>query len=243
MAVEPRPNKANSSLSANMGSTTGNAGFLRRITLTESLISLSRDIKNRKPVFLNPENQKKKKSSPSKRLRDIRRLLSYRCKKAREMLSTATQTDSSGTPDETQCPEVSSTTQTVTKTPESPAPVRHAVDPTVIYQNFEETLQLSRMEETPILTTALRHIVRKKTEKGKNITFPTIEAVDRIQLRSYNLPTDPELLLQLTSKVFKRRGETLDLEEVYQQFVVAHGRITIDPREKWPSSHIHTHHP
>lgn len=244
MAVNQRTNRVNSLKSANEGEDNGNAGTLRKIPLTEGLISLSRRINNRIPAFFNPNiGKKEKKKSPSKRLRDIRRLISYRCRKAREMLSTATQTDSSGPTDETQCSEVSSTEAETTSKLQSPAPVRNTVDPSRIYQDFELTLQLSRMEETPTLTTALRHIIRKKHEKGKNITFPTIEAVDRIQLRSQNLPTDPDNLLQLTTKVFERRGESFDLEDIYQQFVVAHGRIALNAREKWPDSHIHTHHP
>ena len=244
MAVNLRFNRDNSTLSAN-GVENGSARVLRRIPLTERLISLSRTITNRTPAYFEPGNsKKKKKTSPSKRLRDIRRLISYRCRKACEMLSTATQTDSSGPTDGTQCSEISSTTEAeTTSTMQSPAPVRNTVDPSRIYQDFELTLQLSRMEETPTLTTALRHIIRKKHEKGKNITFPTIEAVDRIQLRSQNLPTDPDNLLQLTTKVFERRGESFDLEDIYQQFVVAHGRIALNAREKWPDSHIHTHHP
>lgn len=244
MAVNLRTNKENSkylrnNMDATMGKTTR-----RRIPLTSNLVVLSRELRslNPKTPSSKPEKAKKKQNkSPSKRLRDIRRLIAYRYKKVRGMLSIGTQTDSSGNSEETQCSEISSTT---TETPkESPVPVRSGIDPTKIYQDFELTLQLSRLEETSILTTALRHIVRLKSEKGNTITFPTLEAVDRIQLKSSNLPTNPSQLLELVKKVFDRRGESLEVGAIYKQFVAAHGRIAFNYQEKWPHSHIHTYHP
>lgn len=70
MAVNLRFNRDNSTLSAN-GVENGSARVLRRIPLTERLISLSRTITNRTPAYFEPGNsKKKKKTSPSKRLRD-----------------------------------------------------------------------------------------------------------------------------------------------------------------------------
>ena len=117
------------------------------------------------------------------------------------------------------------------------------VNPTNIYQNLEHALKLSYLEEPGTLTLALRHIVRNVHEKGTTITFTQIEAVDRIALRSRNLPTDSSELLKLVNLVFERRGETLNIMNVYDQFVRAHGRTTFDPRQKWPLCNIHTYHP
>lgn len=112
-----------------------------------------------------------------------------------------------------------------------------------IYNNIELTMRLSRLEERNNLTTALRNVVRSLHPKGKDITFNCPAAVDRIDLKSVNLPTEPTELYNLLNKVFVRRGEELDLEEVYRDFVKSHGRVTFDQRKEWPLSHIHTFHP
>lgn len=112
-----------------------------------------------------------------------------------------------------------------------------------VYENFEINMRLSRLEEEKTLTTALRHIVRNTHEKGRTITFPTLEEVDRIQLKGNNLPTDPKELTTLIDQVFKRRGEIYSIEQIYRQFVMIHGRITFDSKLNWPASHIYTRHP
>lgn len=116
-------------------------------------------------------------------------------------------------------------------------------DPTDIYKNFEVNLRLSRLEEEKTLTIALRHIVRNIHPKGRTITFPSLEAVDRIQLKSNNLPTDAYQLKSLVDQVFERREEVYDIEEIYQQFAMNHGRITIDPKQSWPNCQLYTKHP
>ena len=68
-------------------------------------------------------------------------------------------------------PSVQKSRKTTEAETSSTAPVRNTVDPSKIYQDFELTLQLSRIEETPILTTALRHIIRKRHKKGKNLPY------------------------------------------------------------------------
>ena len=112
-----------------------------------------------------------------------------------------------------------------------------------MYDNIENTMRLSRLEEKANLTTALRHIVRSIHPKGKSITFSSPEAVDRLELKSVNLPTNSDELWELINKAFHRRGENIDLERVYGDFVMSHGRITLDPKKEWPHSHIHTYHP
>ncbi|CAG9825820.1 unnamed protein product [Phaedon cochleariae] len=85
-----------------------------------------------------------------------------------------------------------------------------------IYDNMEVNMQLSRLEEAKILTTALRHYVRNKHIKGNKITFLVPGAVDRIQLKCHNIPTDVTELERLLKQVFDRRNEVLDLEELYR---------------------------
>lgn len=117
------------------------------------------------------------------------------------------------------------------------------VNPMNIYNNIELNMQLSRLEETSILNTALRHIVRLTHDKGSLVAFPQLEAVDRIQLKSVNLPTETECLLVLLSKVFARRSEHLDLDKIYGQYVRMHGRTVIDPKKPWPDCLVFTRHP
>lgn len=104
-------------------------------------------------------------------------------------------------------------------------------------------MKLTRLEELKNLMTALRHYIRKTHPKGSSMTFPVPEAVDRIQLKCANFPTDVEGLEELIKKVFQRREEVLDIGELYNDFVKTHGRITYDFTQKWPNSHIHTRHP
>ncbi|CAG9825817.1 unnamed protein product [Phaedon cochleariae] len=78
-----------------------------------------------------------------------------------------------------------------------------------IYDNMEVNMQLSRLEEAKILTTALRHYVRNKHIEGNKITFPVPGAVDRIQLKCHNIPTDVTELERLLKQVFDRRNKAM----------------------------------
>lgn len=113
----------------------------------------------------------------------------------------------------------------------------------LMYEDFEINLRISRLEDCKNLGLALRHIIRNKHPKGVSITFPQPEAIDRILLKSANLPTELNALSELVENVYKRRNEKLNIEEVYRQFVQAHGRIVLDPKQKWPHSHVHTYQP
>lgn len=113
----------------------------------------------------------------------------------------------------------------------------------LMYENLEVNMRLSRLEEALILTTALRHLVRTTHSNGKKITFPVPEAVDRIQLKCANIPTDPVELRSLIDQVYKRRNEPFDIEELYAQFVMTHGRIAFDSTQQWPLCHIHIRQP
>ncbi|KAK9701477.1 hypothetical protein QE152_g30568 [Popillia japonica] len=60
---------------------------------------------------------------------------------------------------------------------------------TNIYNGIEMSMRLRRLEDVPILTAALRQLIRTLHLKGDTITFPCPEAVDRIHLKSNGLPT------------------------------------------------------
>jgi hypothetical protein len=106
-----------------------------------------------------------------------------------------------------------------------------------LYAGVEEAMQLRRLEEERMLTVALRHLVRHRDVRGASIAFPTPRAVDRITLKAAALPTDKGVLEALVQRVFERRGEVLDLEEVYEDFVRAHGRLLTDLGKPWPESY------
>jgi len=93
------------------------------------------------------------------------------------------------------------------------------------------------------LTIALRHVVRKQHDNGEGITFPVPDAVDRISFRRQGLPTDTLELMRLIKEVFARREEAFELEEVYLDFVRAHGNVLLDPKEPWPHCYVHTRFP
>lgn len=93
-------------------------------------------------------------------------------------------------------------------------------------------MRLARLEEPDVLITALRHLVRKVHPNGSRITFPVPEAEDRIQVKRVNVPTDPVELQKLLETVFKRRRETLNMNELNNDFVKTHGRLTFDMSNK-----------
>lgn len=111
------------------------------------------------------------------------------------------------------------------------------INPHKVYGSIELRMKLCRLEEERNLIIALRHLVRLTHEGGKQIAFPTPEAVDRIQLRCSNLPTEPQDLMTLLTQVFERRNEKLNLHETYRDFVRSHGRVVLDHRQQWPNCH------
>ncbi|KAF5282670.1 hypothetical protein FQA39_LY17530 [Lamprigera yunnana] len=72
-------------------------------------------------------------------------------------------------------------------------------NPAHVYSLLEINYSLATLEDPKILTIALRHLVRMRHPKGKRITFPTIEAVDRITLKARGITTDVEGLQELSS--------------------------------------------
>lgn len=94
-----------------------------------------------------------------------------------------------------------------------------------------------------VLTTALRHVVRRLHEDGEWITFSTQSAVDRISLKRNNLPTEPKGFLVLEDEIFEHRREDRNFNEVYKGFVKAHGRVVFDSKEPRPHCYVHTGFP
>lgn len=198
---------------------------------------------------------KRKKNPPSRQRRNAIRAFLYRWRHLNPVVESkatqATQTDTLF-PEEplVQHPEVTSTSKEKRLIPVDQGKldltdikIIKPKDPESLYVNFEEKLRLSRLEEFANLNIAVRHVTRHLHPKGEKITFPVPEAMDRLQLRSVNLPTDPNCLKDLLEKAFIRRGEWMDMEELYRDLVMAHGRIAIDIKQKWPLSHVHTYHP
>ena len=210
------------------------------------------DCKSTVDSFDNDTRQDRPKTkSPSRRRRDTARAKNFFARLhdrlQHQKITNRYSTDTYSVPP----PHTPSHQTLATKTQDTPDPDNNETTPTnsqttdgkQIYQDFELMLKLSRVEEEQSLTTALRHLVRHRHTKGTLITFPTPEAVDRIQLRANNLPTDIDKLEDLLHKTFIRREETLDIKKLYKDFVMTHGRLTYDMTKKWPESHIHTRHP
>ena len=227
--------------------------------------------------------KKKKKKPPSKKIRDLRRLLAFKCKiKNTLKVTQGTQTEDFNPAKEAFPKHVNrwkfwkrSNTQekktyytcsqklliedqgTQHNAEEGEKECRREKDDrkcelnistnnqnlNELYNNIEGAMQLSSLEDPATLLVALRHITRINHEKGNTISFPQVEAIDRIALKSKNLPTKPEDLLTLIKKVFVRRQELLDLQQIYEHFVRAHGRTIFDYKQQWPGCNVHTHQP
>jgi len=100
---------------------------------------------------------------------------------------------------------------------------------------------LSRLEEPATLTAAFGILITKNHQQGK--TFPITQEVDKINLRSNRIPTKLKDLLELVDKIFERRNETLQLNNVYRQFVMMYGRIAFNPAEKFSVCYVHMRQP
>ncbi|KAJ8977709.1 hypothetical protein NQ317_005442 [Molorchus minor] len=93
-----------------------------------------------------------------------------------------------------------------------------------LYDNIENSMKFSRLEEPRILLIVLRHLIRNLHPSGSKVLFPLPEDFDRMQLRSVALPSDPDALLDLTTRAYARRGETFNIDQTYRHFVAAHAR-------------------
>lgn len=113
----------------------------------------------------------------------------------------------------------------ITQTPNKLPPI----NPEGIYSKIEGNLSLTRLEETANLTRSIRYSVRNLHKNGKKIIFPYPNAVDKILLKISGLPTDPTEVWRLLGRMFERRGEKLDMQELYEDLVTTHGRKAFDP--------------
>lgn len=111
------------------------------------------------------------------------------------------------------------------------------------YDDLEENLRLSRLENKDIFQTAQRHVVRLTHPKGHTICFPNTEQTDRMLLRAENLPTDPRELCNLLRKACTRRAEGLDVERIYKDLARAHGRVYFDPQQSGHKCFVFTKYP
>ena len=201
------------------------------------------------------EIPKKKKKPPSKIIRDLRRLLLFKCKVKNTMkVSQACQTEPvevmKGNTSKWKTwskqlrstmkhnkgkktlpcqgkstDEVDQTDITVDKKkPEDPTTSSQCCESspqnykkenetlTNMYENMEKAMKFARLEEPPTMTMALRHVVRKLHEKGDTIMLLKIDCVDRITLRTQNLPSSLGELLELIKYVYERRHELYEVE-------------------------------
>lgn len=62
--------------------------------------------------------------------------------------------------------------------------------------------------------------------------FPNVEAEDRLLLKAAGLPTDPQELWKVVQKAYERREETIQIEEVFTDFVKMYGKIEFDPSKQ-----------
>lgn len=111
------------------------------------------------------------------------------------------------------------------------------------YDNLEANLRLSRLENKEIFQTALRYVIRTNHPKGDRICFPTTEQTDRMILRVENLPTDRHELCKLLGEACARRGEGLNLDKLYKDFVRAHGCVFLDSKERGHKCIVFTRYP
>jgi len=114
---------------------------------------------------------------------------------------------------------------------------------TLLYSDMEDAMSLCRLEEPRTTMAALRYIVRTRHPKGRTITFPVPEAADDLYLGTQGLPSDAEELESLLKRAFARRNRSFDLNSVYRDFVMAHGRMAMDYSKTWPQSRIHIRDP
>jgi hypothetical protein len=212
----------------------------------------------------NQHTKKKKKKNANRTQHDAQRASEWRAEKAARPQNEEPRAGPSTSYETTDRKETTETTTTWTrklwirgstlfkkkKTRQEELPRQTAeeasapsADPTETYKALEETYKLSRIEEVGNLTTALRHLTRHQHPKGNKICFPVPEAVDILQLHCANLPSNPEELGRLVTKVYERRGAHLDRESLYRDYVMAHGRLAMNTTKQFPNCYYQTRQP
>jgi len=116
-------------------------------------------------------------------------------------------------------------------------------NPNKFYENLETNYNLSLLEERPLLTAPFRLMVKNMHHNVKNITFIIIEEINKIHLKANGITTDPQDLLNLIDKIFERREEPFQLNNIYRQFVMAYGRIAFNTAENYLACYDQTRQP
>lgn len=106
-----------------------------------------------------------------------------------------------------------------------------------------ENAKLSRLENQHTFQAALRLVTRLMHPKGAKVCYPIAEQTDRLVLRALNMPTDGPGLCDILRKACSRRGESFNLDAVYQDMARAHGRVYFDPTLAGPKCMVFTHYP
>lgn len=104
-----------------------------------------------------------------------------------------------------------------------------AIDPGKLYADIERNAAIRRLEETSTLAASMRHTVRHLCKKGDSICYKTQEAIDKTQLKSAGLPTEPQTLWDVIADAYKRRDEEISLNNIYEDVVKVYGRRAVDP--------------
>lgn len=104
-----------------------------------------------------------------------------------------------------------------------------AINPGKLYEEIERNAAIRRLEEVPTLAASMRHTVRHLCKKGDSICYKTQEAIDRMQIKTAGLPTEPLKLWDVITDAYKRRDEEISLNQIYEDLVKVHGRRAFDP--------------
>ncbi|KAG5870360.1 hypothetical protein JTB14_016127 [Gonioctena quinquepunctata] len=98
------------------------------------------------------------------------------------------------------------------------------------YKRKHERLHSSSQMPEMLGPGTCQHYVRIHTGKS----LPGSGSGGSNSVKVYNIPTDVDELEGLLKQVFSRRNEVLDLEELYRDFAITHGRIAFDHTKSWP---------
>ncbi|KAF2888550.1 hypothetical protein ILUMI_17623 [Ignelater luminosus] len=102
----------------------------------------------------------------------------------------------------------------------------------LLYQAMKLSMKLSRLEEAAGLTLVLRYLVKNSHPRGKVChLFVTRGGGQNTLEVCVNLPTDPAKLQKLVEQVFCTCSETLNLDQLYKDFVITQGRIVYDYKQ------------
>ncbi|XP_063216755.1 uncharacterized protein LOC134527757 [Bacillus rossius redtenbacheri] len=157
---------------------------------------------------------------PTQRRRDAERGIAHRLRSRNANPAPPAETSSSTAREEVE--------SCAAEAVEACRPPSQGVDPVQIYLDCELRLQLARLEDHRVLTTALSLVVRDTVPGGTNICFPQPALVQRMTLAAACLPTDAVRLRALVETATERRGLSTNWDEVARDLALAHGRRVRD---------------